>query len=114
MGISLRSAYKWLARYRSGGAKALVDRRSVRRTQRRTLDPQQLLRAIGLCHERFTLRRIARLLAALLSIVGRTLKAIGLGRLKNLQPPVPVRRYQGAQPADMIHVDTSPQASAKQ
>jgi hypothetical protein len=33
-GISLRSAYKWLARYRSGGTTALVDRRSVRRTQR--------------------------------------------------------------------------------
>jgi transposase len=31
-GISLRSAYKWLARYRSGGAASLVDRRSVRRT----------------------------------------------------------------------------------
>ncbi|WP_232197345.1 leucine zipper domain-containing protein, partial [Synechococcus sp. CB0205] len=36
-GISLRCAYKWLARYRSGGAAALVDRRSVRRSQRRTL-----------------------------------------------------------------------------
>ena len=44
-GISVRSAYKWLARYRSGGAAALVDRRSVRRTQRRTLDPLQLQRA---------------------------------------------------------------------
>ena len=31
-GISARSAYKWLGRYRSGGAAALVDRRSVRRT----------------------------------------------------------------------------------
>jgi hypothetical protein len=38
-GISLRTAYKWLARFRSGGVTALVDRRSVRRTQRRTLDP---------------------------------------------------------------------------
>jgi hypothetical protein len=39
-GISLRTAYKWLAPYRAGGAASLVDRRSVRRTQRRTLDPQ--------------------------------------------------------------------------
>jgi len=38
-GISLRAAYKWLARFRSGGPAALVDRRSVRRIQRRTLDP---------------------------------------------------------------------------
>ena len=104
-GISLRTAYKWLSRYRSGGAAALVDRRSVRRSQRRTLDPQHLQRAVALRHERCTLRRIARLLALPLSTVGRTLKAMGLGRLKQLQPPVPVRRYQWARPGDMIHVD---------
>ena len=74
-GISLRTAYKWLSRYRSGGSAALVDRRSVRRSQRRTLEPQHLQRAVGLGHERCTLRRIARLLALPLSTVGRTLKA---------------------------------------
>ena len=94
VGLSLRSAYKWLARYRSGGVAALVDRRSVRRHQRRTLDPQQLQRARELRHERGTLRRVATLLAAPLSTVGRTLKALGLGRLKDLQPAEPVRRYQ--------------------
>lgn len=36
-GISLRCAYRWLARYHSGGQAALADRRSVRRSQRRTL-----------------------------------------------------------------------------
>jgi len=105
-GISLRCAYRWLARYRSGGVASLADRRSVRRTQRRTLDPQQLQHAVDLRHERCTLRRVARVLAAPLSTVGRVLKAIGLGRLTNLQPAEPVRRYQWAQPGDMIHVDT--------
>jgi len=38
-GISLRTAYKWLARFRTGGLAAMVDRRSVRRTQRWKLDP---------------------------------------------------------------------------
>jgi hypothetical protein len=98
-GISVRSAYKWLARYRSGGAAALVDRRSVCRTQRRTLDPLQLQRAVDLRRERCTLRHVARVLAAPLSTVGRVLKALGLGRLKNLQPGEPVRRYQWARPA---------------
>ena len=41
-----------------------------------------------------------------LSTVGRVLKALGPGRLKNLQPAEPVRRYQWARPDDMIHVDT--------
>jgi transposase len=51
-GISLRCAYKWLARYRTGGAAALADRRSVRRTQRWRLDPQQLEHAVELRHIR--------------------------------------------------------------
>ena len=104
--ISVGNADKWLERWRASGASALVDRRSVRRTQRRTLDPQQLHRAVDLRHERCTLRRVARVLAAPLSTVGRVLKSLGLGRLKNLQPAEPVRRYQWARPGDMIHVDT--------
>jgi len=94
--LSLRTAYNWLARYRSGGRAALVDRRSGRRTQRRTVDPQQLQQAVDLRHQCCTLRRIPRLLAAPLFTVVRTLKAMGLGRLKYLQPPVLVRRYQWA------------------
>jgi len=69
-GISLRTAYKWLPRYRSGGRAALVDRRSGRRTQRRMLDTQQLQQAVDLRHQCCTLRRIARLLAAPLFTVG--------------------------------------------
>jgi len=75
---------------------------------------QQLQQAVDLRHQCCTLRRIARLLAAPLSTVGRTIKAMGLGRLKDLQPTVPIRRYQWDQPGDMIHVDIEPQASAKQ
>jgi len=78
-GISLRCAYKWLARYRSGGAAALMDRRSVRRTQRRTLDPQHLQRAVELRNQRLHLRHIASLLAAPFSTVARTLNHLGLG-----------------------------------
>jgi len=33
-GISLRTAYKWLARYRAGGTAALADRRSVRHSSK--------------------------------------------------------------------------------
>jgi len=49
--ISLRTAYKWLALYRSGSRATLVDLRSGRRTQRRTLDPQQLQQAVDLPHQ---------------------------------------------------------------
>lgn len=104
-GISLRCAYRWLARYRSGGPASLADPRSVRRTQRRTLDPQQLQDAVDLRHQRLHLRHIARLLHAPFSTVARTLSRLGLGRLRNLEPQPPVQRYQWEQSGDLIHID---------
>jgi len=86
-GISLRCAYRWLARYRSGGPSSLVDRRSVRRTQR------------------LHLRHSARLLQVPFSTVARALSRLGLGRLRNLEPKVPVQSYEWARPGDLIHID---------
>lgn len=94
VGISLRTAYKWLARYRSGGQTSLADRRSVRRRQQRTLDRQQLQQAVDLRHQRCTLRSIANAGGARLSAVGRVMKALGLGRMRNLDLMTPVQRYQ--------------------
>jgi len=105
-GISLRTAYKWLARSRCGGHTSLVDRRSVRRNQRRTLDPQQLQHAVDLRYQRCTLRRIAKAFGAPLSTVARAMEALGLRRLRNLDPRPPVQRYQWEKSGDMIQVDT--------
>jgi transposase len=104
-GISLCCAYRWLARYRSGGSASLADRRSARRTQRRTLDPQQLQHALDLRHQRLHLMHIARLLHAPFSTVARVLSRLGLGRLRNLEPKVPVQRYEWERPGDLIHID---------
>jgi transposase len=85
-GISLRTAYTWPARYRSSGAPALADRRSVRRTQRRTLGPQQLQHAVNFRHERCTIRRIAKVVGSPLSTVARAMKALGLGPWTPAEP----------------------------
>jgi transposase InsO family protein len=84
---------------------SLADRRSVRRTQRRTLDPQQLQHAVELRRQRLHLRHIARLLRAPFSTVARALSRLGLGRLRNLDPKPPVKRYEWARPGDLIHID---------
>jgi hypothetical protein len=65
------------------------------------LNPLQLQHAVALCHERCTLRRVARVLSAPLSTVGRVLKALGLGRLRNAASAEPVRRYQWAAKAHL-------------
>ena len=113
-GISLRCAYRWLARFRQGGPASLADRRSVRRNQRRTLDPQQLQRAVDLRHQRLHLRHIARLLGAPFSTVARTLSRLGLGRLRNLEPKPPVQRYEWERPGDLIHIDVKSLARFRQ
>lgn len=61
---------------------------------------------MDLRHQRCTLRCIAKALQAPLATVGRVMNALGLGRLRNLEPKKPVRRYQWERPGDMIHVDT--------
>jgi len=104
-GISLRCGYKWLASYRSGGPAGLADRRSVRRTQRPTLDRQHLQRAVELRHQRLHLRHIARLLTAPFCSVARALNRLELGRLRNLEPKPPVQRYEREHPGDLIHID---------
>jgi len=104
-GISLRCAYRLLARYRSGGVASLTDRRSVRRTQRRALGAQQLQHAVALRHQRLHMRHITRLLHAAFSTVARTLSRLGLARLRNLDPKPTVQRYECERPGDLIHID---------
>jgi len=67
---------------------------------------QQLQHALDLPQQRCTLRRIAKAVGAPLSTVGRVMKALGLSRLRNLEPKPLVQRYQWQTPGDMIHVDT--------
>ncbi|MFN3576097.1 MAG: DDE-type integrase/transposase/recombinase, partial [Tabrizicola sp.] len=60
-------------------------------------------------HLRRTLRMTGAAIAATLglarSTVARWLKRAGLGRLAQLDPPEPVRRYQRARPDELIHLD---------
>jgi len=105
-GLSERRAYEWLKRYRAGGEIALHDRSSTparyrdRATSERD-DQIELLR-----RQRLTGDRIARQLGLPRSTVGAVLRRLGLGRLKALDPPAPVVRYQRERPGELIHLDT--------
>src|SRR5580700_8260207 len=50
--------------------------------------------------------RIARRLGLPRSTVGAVLRRIGLGRLKALDPPAPVVRYERERPGELLHLDT--------
>jgi len=105
-GLSERRAYEWLKRYRAGGAIALHDKSS---TPARYRDPRPNPRDAEierLRRERWPGERIARQLGLPRSTVGAVLRRLGLGRLKALDPPAPVVRYQRERPGELLHMDT--------
>jgi len=105
-GISKRTAFKWLARYRAEGASGLQDRSSrPHRSPRKT--PAKLVSRIErLRQRRCTGIEIANELRVPASTVARILKHRGLGRLwrvdEQLAPP---RRYEHSEPGALLHVD---------
>ena len=104
-GVSTRTAYKWLARYRSGGEVVLCDRRSAPCRTPHATPPSTIGAIEALRRARMSGPAIARRLGLPRSTVGSILRRIGLGRLSALQTRPPVVRYERAHPGDLIHVD---------
>ena len=104
-GLSERTAYKWLRRFRDEGLSGLRDRTSrPRRCPHRT--PERIReRAIELRRGGLLGRDVARRLRKPHSTIARLLKQRGLGRLSALEPKPPVRRYEHPCPGDMLHLD---------
>ena len=105
-GISVRSAYKWLARHRAGGERALHDRSSAPARSPRRLPVDLVVEIERLRRQRLSGPQIARRLQRPRSTVGLVLRRLGLGRRAALEPRPPVIRYQRASPGELLHIDT--------
>jgi transposase InsO family protein len=107
-GISVRTAHKWLARYRVEGRRGLVDRSSA--PHRRPQRTSEVLRT-RIVAERYA-RRTAWAIAVRLQVPRSTVAAIlaqhGLNRLARLTPPPPIRRYEHPYPGSLLHLDIKP------
>lgn len=104
-GVSARTVWKWVQRYRAEGRDGLRDR-----TSRPHHSPRQLAPAL----ERQLARRrtqrqsgpqIADALGLPLSTVGDVLRRLGLGRLPPLHARPPVVRYEREHPGELLHID---------
>jgi transposase InsO family protein len=105
-GVSVRTAYKWLARYRAGGTAALHDRKPTPGTCPHTTPAETVAEIERLRCARLSGPEIARRLAMPRSTVGALLRRLGLGRLAALDDkPAPVR-YEREHPGELIHLDT--------
>jgi transposase InsO family protein len=105
-GLSTRQAYRWSARYRSGGMAALEDRSSAPGHCPRRTSAAQTTAIEQLRRQRLTGPGIARQLGMPASTVGKVLRRLGLGRLRALDPKPPPRRYERERPGELIHLDS--------
>lgn len=105
-GVSERTAYKWLARWRTEGEAGLQDRSSRPRRSPRRLSRAKRRQIELLRRRRWSSSRIARELRIPVSTIGITLRRLRLNRLQRLAPPEPVIRYERSRPGELIHLDT--------
>jgi transposase InsO family protein len=104
-GVSARTAGKWVRRYRAEGEVGLRDRSSAPRTVYNATPPDRVEAIAALRRLRLTGPEIAETLEVATSTVSAVLKRIGLGRLSQLEPPEPIRRYEKRRPGELIHID---------
>lgn len=105
LGVSSRTVRKWVDRYREAQQPGLQER-SCRPRRQPTATPRRLVRwVLRLRRQRWTGADIAARLRLSHATVARILRRHGLARLRNLEPPRPVRRYQRRQPGALLHLD---------
>jgi transposase InsO family protein len=104
-GVTERTVYRWLARFRGEGAAGLIDRRSVPgRIPHKT--PAERVKAIcELRQLRLTAAEIAERLAMPISTVSAVLRREGLGKRSRLDPLEPPNRYERLRPGELVHID---------
>ncbi|TXC62154.1 helix-turn-helix domain-containing protein [Piscinibacter aquaticus] len=105
-GVSKRTGFKWLARFKAEGAAGPADRSSRPKRSPRALTAQKQAQLEDLRRRRWPLWRIAEQAGCGVATVSRCMKRLGLSRLKSLEPPQPVVRYERAAAGELLHLDT--------
>jgi transposase len=104
-GVTERTLYRWLARFKAEGAPGLVDRSSAPKRIPHRTSPERVAAIAALRRLRMTAAEIAELLGMALSTVCAVLKRIGLGKRSRLDPIEPPNRYERRHPGELVHVD---------
>lgn len=113
-GVSVRTAYKWLRRFKEEGPQGLVDRSSRPRSCPHATPQEIVQHVIERRRSRQTYRQIAGQLPVAPSTIARLLRRAGLHRLAELQPAAPENRYEYALPGQLLHLDIKKLARFRQ
>lgn len=106
MGVSRRTVFKWIRRFRREGRAGLYDRSSRPERTPKRLGQEAVRQIERLRKRRLTGLEISTLLKLAVSTVSLWLRRLGLGRLRDLEPKPVVVRYERKRPGELLHLDT--------
>jgi transposase InsO family protein len=104
-GVDAKTVGKWVERFRSEGSAGLTDRSSRPRAVRQPTPLPTVEQIIALRRQRWTGKQIAQETRVSPATVSRVLRAARLSRMRDLEPPQPVVRYEYDTPGGLIHID---------
>jgi transposase InsO family protein len=105
MGVTNKTVGKWVARFEAEGHAGLVDRSSRPHRLYRPTPEATAVRIEALRRQRWTGKQIGKQTGVSPATVSRVLRRLGLSRMRDLEPAVPVIRYERKAPGEMIHLD---------
>jgi transposase InsO family protein len=103
--VTAKTAAKWVRRYREDGTAGLGDRSSRPLRSPRLTASSLSEQVLDLRRLRYNGWRIAQALGLSRATVSRILRRNGMNRLRSLDPPPPVVRYEHKRPGSLIHFD---------
>jgi transposase InsO family protein len=104
-GVCARTAAKWTRRYQQHGSAGLHHRSSRPHHSPRRTGEALAQRVEQLRRQRFTGFHIAKTTGLSRATVSRILRRLRLSRMRDLEPAVPLIRYEHAAPGDLLHLD---------
>jgi transposase InsO family protein len=104
-GVSVRTAYKWMKRFREEGVAGLQDRSSRPRRCPHATPAETVAQLVARRRARQTYQQIAQELQVPPSTTARLLRRAGMHRLSELEPARPQNRFEYPNPGDLLHLD---------
>jgi transposase InsO family protein len=104
-GVSERTCWKWLARYRAEGEPGLVDRSSAPASIPHKTSEERIQAIVALRRLRMTGAELAEVFEMPLSTTSAVLRRAGLGKRSRLEPLEPPNRYERSAPGELVHID---------
>ena len=103
--VCARTAAKWTRRFQQEGSAGLHDHSSRPHRSPRRTGEALVQRVEQLRRQRFTGLHIAQTTGLSRATVSRILRRLGLNRIRDLEPAVPLNRYEHPTPGDLLHLD---------